>query len=538
MFIGYHITNQGIYTSENDFINKPPYLGFLLEQYPTAQKVFYDLDSSVASLLSLLDFTENEATRLLKRGKFYDNGYKYTYFPKHFFALDYGAWDGHPSCSFANMNQVGYLTPTYHENETLEDNFNKAKLAKETAIKVCNTFKSLGLGDNIISPLSALKRNFNLDFPSLDYLPPELLDLAYKAVCGQWFESYCMGKIDNCYDYDINGSYAYCMSNIPDIRHCYIKKSTEIPNNAILGLASGTINIDAEFHPFITQVNDDNFTPTGKYPRLMTLSELKFLYRWKLGTYKINSGYWVIPKKLTYPYRGIMNWLWTKKQGTQGNTRDIITRLYSSLWGSQLQIIEKNGEVEFGELFNSLIGLTTEVNSRLHVAEECFKNKIKPHAIMADGFVTDKECDLPLSKKLGEWKLSAKGNCIIIGSGAIVFEKENQPEGLALNYNDLLNSINANPNSNEYIRSKYSPITLDMALQKTLSDNPEDYEFTFNQLGEIREVKRTLTIGDENKRIYYEKPETGKDLISGKIYYSSPINYSLLQNNLAVLPTV
>lgn len=525
-FIGFHITNEYIADSTGKIVTEPPYLGWLLDSYPNSTKVFYDMDASVASLCRLLNFTEEEARKLLSGKIHLETGYTLTYFPKTWFSIDYSRY----TVNFANMNQVGYLdSVSYSENETIEDSINKAKQARDCAIEVAKCFQSLGLStDKLASPIATFLGERKLDFiPTMDDCPDEVNQLARDAIKGQWFENYNIGYWDMAYDLDVNGSYCFELSKLPSVspKQGIWQKSVVVPDLATLGIAKGYLYTQAPFHPFIIKLGgDNNFTPTGKdIPTILTLQEIQFLKRWNLGTFTINEGHWFIPNPRNVPpYAGVMNWLWGKKANAQGRLRQIVTRLYSGLWGRSLMTLSDGS---FGDMYNPIIGVTTETNSRLHVAEACLQNNLIPLAIMADGFVTDKEdVNLPISNKLGEWKLSAKGKCIIAGSGMVCFEGDNPPEGLALRYDDLVNQIKESPDASEYTRSKYSPVTLALALQQG-----------FDKLGTIQKVDRTLKIGEEDKRIYYDRPKTGQDLISGKIYNSTSWDYktlkSLLNNN-------
>jgi hypothetical protein len=240
------------------------------------------------------------------------------------------------------------------------------------------------------------------------------------------------------------------------------------------------------------------------------------LKQWQLGDFKIDKGIWWQPRELKYPYKGLLTWLWNKKQASQDQTiRDMITRVYSSLWGLQGQYIAD--KKRFGDFFNSFINYTVESNSRLHVAKACLQNKIIPRAILGDCFLSDVELPLELSTKLGGWKLSKQGQCLIAGGGNIAFQSDKPPVGLALHFNTIIEQIHAKPKAKQYPRNKYSPVTLATTLQHN-----------FDELGMIKKVEQNLSIGTDNKRIYLERPRNGGELISGKLYESSPWSYDAL----------
>lgn len=513
-FLGIHITNDGITLSTGQVITEPPFFGKLFEACNGHTPVLYDLDANVASLAALIGLTKEQGQKLLEKEKLWISPYSIVYFPKRFLGIDYSGGRNHPYLNFANMNQIGYHDSAYTEDNSLEDALVKAKQAEATAKAVYSILFKLGLQDtNLISPSSTFFKKFTLKWPTIDDCPDEASELAWKGVCGQWFGAYKLGSF-NAYDYDINGSYLAELSKLPDIRNGNFIEAQMPPDNATLGISEGIITTEADFHPFLTKHNKSNYTPTGRFPAILTLQALQFLKRWNLGTCQSNRGYWWIPKSHHYEvYKGAMMFLWKARQGTSGRERLLIQRIYSSLWGRALQHSDTKG---FGDMFNSIIGLTVETNSRLHVAEACMQANIIPLAVQADGFLTDTEIDLPLSTELGGWKLSAQGKCIIAGTGMVAFEGKDTPAELAIDYTTLKNQIDENPDATQYSRSAYSPVTLALALQQD-----------WDKLGQIQKIERTLTIGTENKRCYLDKPKTGRDLLD-KTWDSMPWDYKEL----------
>ena len=255
-------------------------------------------------------------------------------------------------------------------------------------------------------------------------------------------------------------------------------------------------------------------------PNILGLEAIKLLKKWKLGEFRVERGWWWYPTDTIHNvYRGTMLYLWDKKQKSQNPAeRAICTRIYSSLWGISHQYLADKEEL--GKYANTLIGYTVEENSRLHVAETCLEQGITPLAVVGDGFIHDAELTLNLSKDLGKWKLSKQGKCLIAGSGAIAFENNEKPQGLALHYNTLIQQMNKNPNQSKYTRDKYSPVTLALSLQTN-----------FNKLGMIQKIHRSLMIGYNFEREFLERPQTGKDLSSEKIekiWNSIPWDYNVL----------
>jgi len=514
-FIGIHITNEGIALSTGQVITEEPFFGRLFEACNGHNPVLYDLDADTASLLYLIGITKEQGQKLLETEKLWLSPYKITYFPGHFLSIDYSGGRDHPYLNFANMNQAGYHDAEYTNDNSLDDAIQKAKVAKTTAEAVDSILCKLGLtASNLVSPSSTFLKKFSLNWPTMNDCPEEVSDIAWRGCMGQFFEAYTLGFFEEAYDYDLNASYLAELSKLPDIRKGTWVESIRPPNDATLGITEGILTTDAPFHPFITKYTGSNYTPTSRFPAIMTLQSLEFLKYWDLGTFQAEKGHWWTPRSNFEVYKGPLMFLWNVRQGTTGRERLLIQRIYSALWGKMLQHSDTKG---FGDRFNSIIGLTVETNSRLHVAEACLQAGIIPLAVMADGFITtDMLTNLPLSTELGGWRLSAKGRCAICGTGMVAFEGKDTPAELAIDYTTLKNQIDENPDATQYTRSAYSPVTLALALQQDWS-----------KLGQIQLIERTLTIGTENKRCYLDKPKTGKDLLS-RTYDSLPWDYKEL----------
>ena len=515
-FLGIHITNQGIALSAEQVITEQPFLGQLFEVCKGYTPVFYDLDSSVSSLLFLLTISKEQGQKLLGKEKLWIPPYSLTYFPKHFFSIDYsGGGKNHPFLNFAHMNQPGYHDAYYTSDNSLDDAIKKAKQAEATANDVYSILCELGLPNtNLVSPSSTFLKKFSLGWPTLDDCPEEVSELAWRGIMGQWFEAYKLGFFEETYDYDLNASYLAQLSKLPDLRKGNWIQSKTPPDEATLGIVEGLLSTEAEFHPFIIKHNKTNYTPTGRFPVILTLQSLRFLKRWNLGTFQSSKAHWWIPQKNNYEiYKGAMMFLWNARQGTSGRKRLLIQRIYSSLVGKQLEYSDTKG---FGDMFCPIIPLTVEANSRLQVAKACLQAGITPLAVMADGFISEQPTKLALSTELGGWRLSAQGKCIIAGTGMVAFQGKEPPAELALNYDSLRKQIERHPDATKYSRNAYSPVTLALALQQDWS-----------KLGQVQKIERTLTIGTENKRMYLQKPHTGKDLLD-KTWDSMPWDYEEL----------
>lgn len=526
-YIGIHITRSGIFVSDgvsNSIIRERP-LSFLLESYPGCQKVFYDMANDVSCLVKMCDLTEAEIRRLIDSHKFYmeNVGWRFTYLPPNFFAINKGGY-GSPEINFTNMNQDSYLEAEYRENETSEDSVNKAIEAQKLATEIGEVFKRLNLGDSISNPSKSFIERYKINFPFRS--PADIQELALKGCRGQLFETLQVGQWKNLVDLDQNGSFAWSMSQLPNIEDGNWIESNEIPTDASIGVAEGIVTIpeSVNFHPFQVKIGKSNYCPTGSFENILTLSQIEFMKRWNLGNFDIKRGYWFIPNKTNKRPYGVMINLYEKKRMAKSKLeRRILTRVYSGIYGSMLEI-HRDGA--FGKLFCPVIGFHTQVNSQLSLFNVCFTSGITPLAIMADGMVVSNEdfqkMKIPISDKLGEWKINVQGEAFILGTIGVAFKDKLMSEHkktLAFNYQEILSQITENPKTQHYYTYRYSPIT----IQQAIADGD------LSQVGKIRKIERKTKFDAKDKRFFAVKPKTGKQLLN-RVYDSSPLNYELLQS--------
>lgn len=519
----YFIDNEGIYSSncKTYIVKEHPSclpdapLNWLLTDNPKENKLLYDLDACVASLIHMT-MNEQQARELHDNEKVHIGFCKVTYFPNRFFAID-----GYRN--FVNFgNMMRYRSDThYSPNDTIEDKINKAKECEEIAVGAREVLKSLYLNpEKIISPVSAIIEKYikPLAIPTVDDYPEDIGEIAYRTIKGNWNEAYQMGYWDEAYDQDLNGAYGSRLEKLLDIRRGKWVESTAIPTEAHYGFAEGTLNTMANFHPYLVKVNEDfSYTPTGSRLDQLPLSLIRLLHKHHLGSFDIKRGYWWIPsetKPKYEPLKGIVNHLWNIRSKSEGLKKAIIRQMLAGIWGRMTEIRKD----EFGDLFNPVWGSIVENDVKYIVSDTCLSYGVTPLQIAVDGALTDKPLPIQDTRTLGEWRLSHKGRCIIASSGVVGMEGKDGAEEFALKFEWLYEKLKNNPDKSEYSMDKYSPITLGKALKNN----------KFEDLGKLEKTTRSILIGKDFKRMWRKYPTTGGELLSNH-YDSSPLDITMAQ---------
>jgi hypothetical protein len=239
---------------------------------------------------------------------------------------------------------------------------------------------------------------------------------------------------------------------------------------------------------------------------------IDLLYKYKLGTFEIDNGWWWIPsesKPMYEPLRGIITHLHTIRSESDGLKKAILRQMIAGIWGRMLEIKKD----KFGTLFNPVWASIVENEIKCQVCETCLSNGVTPLLVAVDGIITDKPLPIESSLEMGKLRLSHVGKCIIVSSGVVGFEGKQGAEEFALRYEWLQNQLFNNPAESEFSMNKYSPLTLAKAIQ---TDN-------LKHLGELQEVNRVINIGKDYKRLWKKYPKCGEDLLNN-IYDSVPID--------------
>ncbi|HUW45140.1 MAG TPA: hypothetical protein VMW50_05020, partial [Dehalococcoidia bacterium] len=281
--------------------------------------------------------------------------------------------------------------------------------------------------------------------------------------------------------------------------------------------AQGIITTNAKFHPFLYRKGAGMiYTPVGQWETCLTLQEYDFLYDYKLGEFEPTEGWWLwLPTEPGYRlYEGVVRWLYDKREGTTGLTRLVIRRISAALWGK----LSETRRGKPGPHLQPCYAAVGEANARIHLAKTCLDCGVE-HILhcAVDGFISDKKLPLKTGQELGDWRLTGEGKCLISGTGVVAFEGHDGAGDFSLKFSWLNDQIKAHPRARSYTMEKHSVIGLGLALATD-----------FNCLGKVVRKPRSVKVGEDTKRFWIARPNTGGQLLSGQKWVSEPLEYSLI----------
>jgi hypothetical protein len=508
--LGFHLSGETLVNSDGES-TKSNYLDFLLKYCDRDDviRVVYNLDWLVARLCYLLDIPEWQLQKFWKSSMLYTNARKIFFVPHRYMGLKYGQHWGE-----TNFSDILQYDPTLSFDV---DPLDAAIKAREIGEQVYGALRQLDLHPKTLSsPVSCFQKEVlsTLDLPTLDDIPEEVRFYAYECLHGGWQEIFRQGHY-HATDLDITSAYPFSTATLIDHRFGEWFKSDKFYPQLPYGFCRGRVRIDSSFSPICYQANDNQYTPTGEWETTLTSKQIKQLYDYNIGAFKIESAYYFKPNKIVMPLKEDIETLFEWKSRLTGMDREVVKRILTAVWG-------KTGEVfndgEFGRLFNPVWAATIETSTRTQVADFILSNKLQNDliSIAVDGCLIDKKIELEETGEMGTWRVNTEAPAFVVSSGVGAIKGKASRGAFSLNYDWLADQIAANPDASEYTMKKTTPVTLGQALKWGKLD----------KLGELEQSERSVFIGIENKRLYKESPVTGGDLL--RQYHSDPLDVSTL----------
>jgi len=529
--VGYHIANNMITNSDGNILTYKDFpddqlasywLEFLLQPMPDTIKVLYHLNYSAAQLIRMLKIGPESGRRLMTMQKLKlapEVQYELGYLSGKYLSMK----NSDEFINFSDMYQY-YGQEVTDGKCTVEDCMAKAVQAQSTGQEAYDALRKMGLyPDTLTSPIRVWQKQVlaNMDLPTVDDMPVEVAELAYQCCHGGWMEAFQRGSWDNAYDYDLSSAYPFQLTRVPDIRNGNWIDYDKILPEATLGFMKGEVTINADFSPIIYEEDTDRkYTPRGTWDTVLTLGEYNFIKRYNLGDFNIEEGWFWQTEKFSRPLYHPVKKLYNDKSKAIGLHREIAKRIANGIYGKFLEA--RNDYTEFGPHFNPVWGALTESRTRLAVTEMCLKamkEGINVLHVAVDGVIFDKPVPSSwLGDRIGSWYLNTSGKCIIVSSGIVSIEgKGSVAQDFSISHDKLCNAILGNLEGNTYQMTKESFISLGRACN----------ENRWAELGEHRQITRSVELNSEHKRHYPDEPLCWSDLLKG-VYFSEPWDAELL----------
>lgn len=523
--------------SENDHIctaSPKDLLEFLARNYSDGlnRKMTWNLDAFIAPILKLLGL--EVCKELVKEPdceclwEFTDNGIqlhdvknKPNPFPKGLFSLYYHRQTSLGLQVYGERKSYFYNLSQFFESEEEIDDC-KRILAK--AKELVDAFFSMGLNPlKMSSPISVYQSNVleKIDFPTLADLPSSLAEKDCDLLANwaedvisrsEWTTCLAVGNWNKgeSFDFDIQSAYGWAFSELKSFKYAKFIKSAVSNKDADWGLLKGrvTINAGVKCSPIpYRKENGQTIYPVGcSWEDVFTLPDIRWIYRYKIGTFELQDGIFWKYTAPVQPFKVSMERIFNQRQ-QGGLVKKLAKRIGASAWAKSIQKSTSEGGNPF---YSPILALQVKTNCRLAVADFIYNNNLQDSVlhIGTDGIRASKQVKIPEIVKMGAWKFSGDGECIILSPG-VIYSGEHKPGGLY--YKDVVDLITKSPNESYYATKKTRHLTLGEAIDMGHLD----------KVGELMEFQTSVDLMDARLRQdlrFDDFPQNGKELL-GKKYY-------------------
>lgn len=407
------------------------------------------------------------------------------------------------------------------------------EIASDRALQVVKAVKGLNLPSrNFSSPVKLFEESYlsRMSLPVLSDIPDEVIGLSSKCAGKLWIQAYKLGYFENIKDYDMKGAFPNIMKDLIDIRRGYWTKVKDFADplmkKAYYGYFKGKITIkdNAVIHPIMKNRNPNSkntedkswYSPVGTWNDILTLEEILFIQRWRLGTFEPFSGWVFIPDKIIRPFRNtISNMLLKWKESSDPVVKTIAKRMSVGIYGKMLEKYEDR----LGKYYNPVYGAEITSRCRLECANFIYRNKLINDLIhiYVDG-VAYQDNDSKITKLEAysndiQWQFEYEGKMLVLSSG-LIYSADKKPKGLHLN--EIIDLFEKNPKKGIYSVTKQRPITLKEAVQ--MND--------LSKVGLVSDFKTEIDFYSmEHDRNFKPVPMCGKDIMR-KTAHSKPFKAS------------
>lgn len=503
----------GVADTTGDRVQKPDVkelLQYLTEPHGEDFRVFWDLDTSVGDMFSILpknnqiDLLERERTTIMT-----DEPARYTiwYYQKKILVVRKGG-----------TKAIYYHLKQFYPDETPEPP-TLAEL-KDKAQAVIDECGSVGINLTRLSSHTAVNDFIfdNIDLPTWRDYPDDVVHYYWQDAGIHWVEAHKLGWFPETHDYDIRSSYPASASELLDTRYGeWVHTGRHYDPKATYGIYRAGVNMNAQVHP-IPYVNrsGDYFYPRGYWQVHLTKQEADLIYEYKLGTIKIHDGWSWYPKSVVRPMQLSIFKLYRNRDKSPMLAR--LMKLGATSFYGRFLFVKPDGK--YGANFNPIYGRMIEAINNVKLARFVLENKLVNDLIhvSTDGLLTTRKVPVVDSGLVGSWKYEGGSPALAVSSSE-VFYGDRRP--CQFTYEEAMELVKADPTAVAWSKPASRRLVLADVVNGVSSPD--------NRVKTTKGFRMPL----ENDRHFPQRPIDGADLLR-KEWQSRPIKVSKLSKPIIV----
>jgi hypothetical protein len=270
---------------------------------------------------------------------------------------------------------------------------------QDYANQLMQALDKMGMFSNKLSSPVAIYEDCVLRYLTLptivsSKIPKQAAEFAWRCSGKLWIEAFSLGWHKEVWDYDLQSAFPNIAKDLLDTTNANWIKDDKIHIDANYGFCKGIVTIqkNIKVSPIIYEDEQGNLsTPIGIWNTYLTLAEILFIEKWKLGTFEIHEGHWCYCQPYaSKPLLNIANRLLAYKQSDNKIIQLLAKRM------SVVGLYGKFGEEHkdsFGKFFNPCWFSYISTLCRLSVADFIYRHNIEDSVlhISVDGILTSEE---------------------------------------------------------------------------------------------------------------------------------------------------
>lgn len=364
--------------------------------------------------------------------------------------------------------------------------------------------------------------------PTINDIPRKALEFAYNSYLGGRFELIQKGYFEKCYTYDIKSAYPKVISELIDYnlgkwKHC---QNGKINKDAYSGYYECYIDcLEMLLSPFTKKIQGLSVYPNGKFKQFLTKNEIEF-YRENFSSVdiKIKDGVEFFPDEILMPFKEEILRLYKWKETEKDDDVKYAVKIFmNAFYGKTIQ--KSGDENRTGKVFNPIWATEITSQTRLKLFSLMLQNIDSVIGTSTDSVHSTEPLKVPKSPTIGDFALDFQGQGVYVMSDVYYLwndeskkskdkirgfslSKTKDTEDIKFPLTKILNKLTGTKTIYHYETKR--PYHLGECLLHTKSRTIKDLNIFAN-------VKKSVNINGDKKRVWADEFKNGKDCLKRNI---------------------